>query len=155
MEKTHYILFRSKHKSVPILKTKVKIMMNVLRKCNTFPGIIVDYHLNWSKHINYIKSKVSNGRGITNMIKQVVNKKTITTLNFLFVYPYLYYCIKVLGNAQDCYGDTTVKLQKRSDVSVISCSPLSAHSEPLFIHLLLVKWRQFKKNCFYTVAIFM
>ena len=99
-----------------------------------FLGVVIDCHLNWSKHINYIKTKVSKGIGIINRIKQFINKETLRTLYFSFVYPYLYYSIVVWGNAQDCYRDTIVKLQKRA-VRIISCSPLLAHSEPLFIHL--------------------
>ena len=67
------------------------------------------------------------------------------------MYLYLYYCIKVWGNAQDCYRDTIVKLQKRA-VRIISCSPLLAHFEPLFIHLKIL---QFNKLYFYAVAVFM
>ena len=37
-------------------------------------------------------------------------------------------------------------------IELISCSPLLAHSEPLFIHLKIL---QFKKLYFYTVAVFM
>ena len=43
------------------------------------------------------------------------------------------------------------KLQKRA-VRIISCSPLLAHSEALFIHLKIL---QFKKLYFYTVSVFM
>ena len=80
-----------------------------------------------------------------------MNKETLRTLYVSFVFPYLYYCIKFRGNVQDCYRDTIVKLQKRA-VRIISCSPLLAHSEPLFIHLKIL---QFKKLYFYTVAVFL
>ena len=80
-------------------------------------------------------------------MKQFMNKETLRTLYFSFVYPYLYYCIEVWGNTQDCYRDMIVKLQK-GVVRIFSCSPLLAHSEPLFIHL---KTLQFKKLYFYTV----
>ena len=116
-----------------------------------FLGVVIDCHLNWSKHINYIKIKVSKEIGIINRIKQFINKETLRTLHFSFVYPYLYYCIEVWSNAQDCYRDTIVKLQKRP-VRIISCSPLLAHSEPLFTHFKIL---QFKKLYFYTVAVFM
>ena len=62
-----------------------------------FLGVVICCHLNWSKHISYIKTKVSKGIGIINMIKKCMNKETIRTLYFSFVYPYLYYCIEVLG----------------------------------------------------------
>ena len=58
---------------------------------------------------------------------------------------------KFWGNAQDCYWEPIVKLQKR-DVRIISCSLLLAHSEPLLIHLTIF---QFKKLYFYTVVLFM
>ena len=116
-----------------------------------FLGVVIDCHLNLSKHINYIKTKVTKGIGVINRNKQFINKKTLRTLYFPFVYPYLYYCIEVWGNAQDCYRNTIVKLQKKA-VRIISCSPLLAHSEPLFIHLKIL---QFKKLYFYTVAVFM
>ena len=65
-------------------------------------------------YLNYVKTKVSKGIGIINMIKQIVNKETLRTLYFSFLYPYLYYCIEVWGNAHNCYRDTIVKLQKRA-----------------------------------------
>ena len=39
-------------------------------------GVVIDCHLNWSKHINYIKTKVSKGIGIINRIKKNINKET-------------------------------------------------------------------------------
>ena len=67
------------------------------------------------------------------------------------MYQYLYYCIEIWGNAQDCYSDTIVKLQKRA-MRIISCLPLLAHSEPLCIHLKKLK---FKKLHFYMEGVFM
>ena len=54
-----------------------------------FPGVVIDCHLNWSKHINYKKTKGNKGVGIINRIKQLLNKETLRTLYFSFVYPYL------------------------------------------------------------------
>ena len=64
LKKTHYILFRSKHKSVPPMKTQVKIIGECIEEvqCTKFPGVGIDCHLNWSKHINYMKTKVRGGR---------------------------------------------------------------------------------------------
>ena len=70
----------------------------------TFLGVVIDCHLNWSKHINYMKTKVSEAIEIINRIKQFINKETLRTLYVLFVYPYLYYCIEVWGNAEIVTG---------------------------------------------------
>ena len=154
VKKTHYILFRSKHKSVPTMKTQVKIMDESIGEVQStkFLGVVIDCNLNWSKQINYIKTKVSKGIGIIIRIKQFINKETLRTLYFLFVYPYLYYCIEVWGNAQDCHRDTIVKLQKGA-VRIISCSPLLAHSEALFIHFKILQFKKtlfFYGSCFYV-----
>ena len=91
VKETHYILFPSKHKSVPTMKTQVKIMDECIWEWQSTKslGVVIDCHLNWSKHINYIKTKVSKGIGIINRIKQFINKETLRTLYFSFVYPYL------------------------------------------------------------------
>ena len=112
VKKTHYILFRSKNISVPTMKI-IDVCIGEVQSTK-FLGVVIDCHLNWSKHINYIQTKVCKGIGINNMIKQCINKETLRTLYFSFVYPYLYYCIEVWGNVQDCYRDTIVALQKRA-----------------------------------------
>ena len=136
LKKTHYILFRSKLKSVPTKKTQVKIIDECIGEVQStkFLGVVFDCHFNWSKHINYIKTKVSKGIGIINRIKQFINKETLRTLYFSFVYPYLYYCIEVWGNAQDCYRTRLLSYRRELYVRIISCSPLLAHSEPLFLN---------------------
>ena len=93
VKKTHYILFRSKHKSVPTMKTKVRTMDECIGEVQStkFLGVVIDCYFNWSKHRNYIKTKVSKEIGIINRIKQFINKETLRTLYFSFVYPYLYY----------------------------------------------------------------
>ena len=72
------ILFRSKHKSVPTMKTQVQIMDKCIGEVQItkFLGVVIDCHLSWSKHINYIKTKVSKGIGIINRIKKIINKET-------------------------------------------------------------------------------
>ena len=76
VKKTHYVLFRSKHKSVPTImtmKTQVKIMDECIKEVQStkFQCVVIDCHLNWSKHIRYIKTKVSKGIGIINRINKL------------------------------------------------------------------------------------
>ena len=53
VKKIHYILFRSKYKYVPTLKTQVKIMDDCIGEvqCTKFIDVVIDHHLNWSEHI--------------------------------------------------------------------------------------------------------
>ena len=50
--------FHFKHKSVPQMKTQLKIMHECIGEVQSTKclGVIIDCHLNWSKHINYIKT---------------------------------------------------------------------------------------------------
>ena len=73
--------------------------MNVFGKCNKlFLGVVIDHHLNWSQHINYIKSKVSKEIRIINSIKQFVKKGTIRTFFHLCI-RILYYIIVLKSGA--------------------------------------------------------
>ena len=51
VKKTHYILFRSKHKSVTTMKTQVKVMDKCIGEVQStkFLCVVIDCHLNWSK----------------------------------------------------------------------------------------------------------
>ena len=52
-----------KNKSVPTMKTQLKIMHECIGEVQSTKclDVIIDSHLNWSKYINYIKTKVSKG----------------------------------------------------------------------------------------------
>ena len=69
------------------MKTQVKIIDECILKVQgtKFLGVVIDCHLNWSKHINYIKTKVSKGIGIINRIKQFINKDTKNIVLFICV----------------------------------------------------------------------
>ena len=79
------------------MKTQVRTMDECIGEVQStkFLAVVIDCYLNWSKHRNYIKTKVSKEIGIINRIKQFINKETLRTLYFSSVYPYLYYCIEV------------------------------------------------------------
>ena len=51
-------LFRSKQKSVPTMKTQVKVMDECIGGVlsTQFLGVRIDCHLNCPKHINYLKT---------------------------------------------------------------------------------------------------
>ena len=70
----------------------------VLQQKNTkFLGVMLDEVLSWAPHISYIKPKISKGIGIINKVKQLVNKETMKTLYYSFIYPYFNYALEVWG----------------------------------------------------------
>ena len=133
VKKTHYMVFRSVKKKV--FQPLIPLMINgqVISKVDNtkFLGVILDIHLNWSSHINQIRSKIAKGIGIIYKTRRLLNENTLRTLYYSFVYPYFQYCIEVWGTTFKCYLDTLVKLQK-SAVRCITFSNRLAHTDPLF-----------------------
>ena len=75
---------------------------------------MIDNRLNWSHHIAFIKGKISKGIGIISKVKYLLNRETLKSLYYSFVYPYLQYCIEVWGKASGVYMNSVIKLQKKS-----------------------------------------
>ena len=66
-----------------------------------FLGVIIDEHLSFGPHIQYIKGKVSRSLGILYKCRKYFNRDTLLTMYYAFVYPYLTYCIPVWGSTLD------------------------------------------------------
>jgi hypothetical protein len=89
VEKTQYIVF-SKRKIAPD-NNDVKINGERLNRVDSFKflGVIIDDRLSWKQHIAYIKTKVSKSIGILRQARPVLNKTTLLTVYYSFIYPYL------------------------------------------------------------------
>ena len=64
-------------------------------------------------------------------------KKTLVTLYYSFIYPYLHYGIISWGYTTNNYLDPLIKIQKRA-IRMISSASWDAHSDPLFKKLYLL-----------------
>jgi hypothetical protein len=152
IDKTKYMIFKPRNKSTT---TNNNIVINGknLNQVQSirFLGVHLDSHLTWTNHINYIKSKISKGLGIINKVKQLLNKSTLLTLYYSFVYPYLTYCLIIWGGAANIHIDLLLKIQKKI-VRIISRTTFLAHTHDLFTNLNILP---IKKLYCYEVLIFM
>ena len=153
VNKTYYMVFRSVKKKV--FQPLIQLMINgqvISQVDNTkFLGVILDINLNWSSHINQIRSKIAKGIGIIYKTRKLLKENTLLTLYYSFVYPYFQYCIEVWGTTFKCYLDTLVKLQKRA-VRCITFSNRLAHTDPLFSKLKILKLSEIYSFC---ISLFM
>ena len=62
-------------------------------------GILIDHDLKWHNHVSSIARKLANAARILCTIRHYVNKPTLRSLYFSFVYPHLKYGIIVWGNS--------------------------------------------------------
>ena len=102
-----------------------------------FLGVIIDDKLNWSFHINATKNKIAKGIGVIYKARKLLNKSTLITLYYSFIYPYLHYGILAWGNTFKTTLDPIVKIQNRA-IRTISSAPRDASPDPLFNGLKLL-----------------
>ena len=97
-------------------------------------GVIIDEKLSFTRHISYIKNKISKAMGIIIKARKYLSKKSVVNLYHSFVFPYLTYCIEIWGNASDIHLDALIKIQKKI-VRIVSNSAFLAHTDELFKEL--------------------
>lgn len=116
-----------------------------------FLGVIIDDKLSWSDHILYIKNKISKSIGIIQKTRTFLNKNTLRTLYFTFIYPYLIYCVEIWGNANDTHLKPVIQIQKKGIRTVTFSHYLDA-TAPLFKQLNILS---FKKLVIQRIALVM
>ena len=93
ISKTHFMIFTTNR--IPVSRLLIPLCINsenIEEVTHTkFLGVVIDCELNWSHHIRHIKSKISKGIGIVIKAKNVVNRNTLKTLYYSFIYPYINY----------------------------------------------------------------
>ena len=105
-----------------------------------FLGVIIDEKLSFTRHISYIKNKISKAMGIIIKARKYLNKKSLVNLYHSFVFPYLTYCIEIWGNA---FLDALIKIQKKI-VRNMSNSAFLAHTDELFKELNILPVHKLK-----------
>ena len=78
-----------------------------------FLGVIIDYKLNWKKHISYIIGKIAKWIGVITNARKLLDKEILVTLYYTFIYPYLCYCNHVWGNTFASYLEKLFLMQKK------------------------------------------
>ena len=96
-----------------------------------FLGVVIDDHLKYNKHIQYICDKISKSIGIMSRIRHYVPLSCLRSLYFSIVHPYFLYCLPVFGATYPTHLKPLITLLKRA-IRIISGAVFPAHTEPLF-----------------------
>ena len=152
LKKTHFMLFRRRRAKFKLDNDLIisNVKIDIVDKTK-FLGVVIDPHLTFSQHIQYIKGKIARGVGILNKCKRYLNACTLTTLYYSFIYPYFHYCNNIWGNTHASYLDPLVKLQKRA-VRIVDFADRKAHTDPIFRKLNILN---LSKIHIYNLALFM
>ena len=138
VKKTHYMVFSNT--KITSANNELKIEGETISEVTKtkFLGVIIDNRLNWQHHINYISSKVAKGLGIIIKVRKVLDNKSLLSLYYAFIYPYLMYCNHVWGNACSVYLNKLNVLQKKVVRIIAGVKPRTSTAD-LFHKLDIMK----------------
>ena len=106
-----------------------------------FLGIIINEHLTWNDHINYVANKISKTTGILAKTRHFLNTNTLITSYNTLVYPYLYYGNIMWANNYPSRLKKITKIKKKS-IRIITFNLYISKSAPLFQQLKLLNLNQ-------------
>ena len=135
-EKTNFMIFSKKRKKV---KFNLDIEGNILNRVSNikYLGIMINECLNWSSHIQHVRTKISRACYIISKIRYYVDQKTLIMLYYSMVYSHLTYCISSWGGAAKTVLEPLNILQRRI-IRLITFSDFQCHAPPLFLKLKLL-----------------
>ena len=135
-DKTNYVIFRSRNRSVPSNLNPLKIGCNIIKRTDnvTFLGTILNEFLSWKPHINAICTKISRGIGVLARLRYFLPCNILTTIYNSIILPHLIYCNTSWGHTFPSHLRKLEILQKRA-IRLITRSNFSAASNPLFFKL--------------------
>ena len=132
MDKTYAMLFTNRLNAAtnnePIYMNDKQVKFKI---CEDFLGLILDNHLKFTDHINFVCKKLSKTVGILYKLKNYVPKRTLVNLYYSLAYPYLLYANLIWGGTYDVHLSPLFMLQKKL-IRIINNADFLAHTEPLF-----------------------
>ena len=84
------MIFRPRQKTLPITR-QTMLENNVLEQVKSL-GVYIDKHLTWKTHVNFIVAKISKSVGLLYKAKYYLLSKSLLTLYYALICPYLTYC---------------------------------------------------------------
>lgn len=143
-DKSNFIIFKSHRKIKPVNWSLTLNDLPILQVESTkFLGVLIDQHLTWKTHINYIALKLAKNIGILSRIAYLLPKDIKKSLYNTLIYPYLNYCNFIWASNYPTRLQKLVTLQKRA-IRLIEGAAYTASSRPIFASLKLLKINQIK-----------
>ena len=120
IKKSNFVIFRPRQKKINAA-VDIKIFDNQQSKlvsldCKDYVkylGLIIDSKLSWKNHIDNISLKISKTIGLFAKLRHFVPQKTLLTLYWSLVHPYLSYGLSAWGQASEEHLKKLLILQKR------------------------------------------
>ena len=107
---------------------------NTLFFVYVYLDVLIDQHLSWKRHIDFVSKKISKSVGIIAKARFYLSSQTLMTLYYSLVYPFLTYC-NVAWSSTYCSNLNCIYLLQKRIVRLITKAHYLANTAPLFSHL--------------------
>ena len=118
VSKTNCMCIGSKQKLLTLSDCLLKLSIDEKplneTQCEKVLGLFIDPSLSWSKHIDFIISKVNTSLSLLRRIKKYLNHKARLLYYNAYILPQYDYCCSIWGNCNQSLLNTILKLQKRA-----------------------------------------
>ena len=105
--------------SIPDIQVHFYNNSVTLKDSLKYLGITIDARLNFDVHINTLTRKTSRSLGVITKLKQIFLRKTLRSLYYAMIHPYLLYGITIWGNTYETHLKRLKSLQNKA-VKVIA-----------------------------------
>ena len=138
--KTELMIFRNSHKAINY-NLKIKINGKIIIPSNKikYLGIILDPHLNWSEHINYIAPKLNRAVGMLSKLRYFVNIHTLLNVYHAIFGSILTYGCIIWGQNLNSHIKRICKIQDKA-VTVINFGKFNTDTLNLYITSKIIKF---------------
>ena len=136
-DKTKYILFsyRSSADLPPICIGRSAIERSASLK---FLGVMIDEHLTFKNHVQYISKKISRSVGILNKLKFYLPIEPLKSIYSAFVLPYLNYAIEIWYAGYKNVTQRIFILQKKA-IRAVNNLDFNSHTSNSFLEMKTLK----------------
>ena len=93
LTKTNFMIFHPRQKKVNVnvpLTLENAVIKQIME--TKFLGVLIDQHLSWKPHIDFVSKKISKSVEIIAKTLFYLSSQTLMTLYYSLVYPFLTYC---------------------------------------------------------------
>jgi len=120
IKKSNYFIFRPRQKRETFdIKVTLSNISDIIQvKETVFIGEILNEDLTWIPHLTNVARKVLKTVGVMYKASFCLSKRSLITLYYSLLYPYLQYCVSVWGSTYPSTLNRTFMLQKRADLIV-------------------------------------
>ncbi len=145
--KTKYLIFQPIQKQTYNLYLPLKLSDEYLNHSYSvkYLGLILDSHLSWQNHIDYISKKISKSLNIMTKVKKYLGKKALISIYYSLVYPYLMYGCILWGNNYNASLSPIIRLQNRA-IRIINDVDYFEHITPHYVDLGFLKFPDIVKS---------